>query len=42
MAVSSSGLGRGPLTAETRVRFPDPLQLKRRVFFTLAFLISLL
>ena len=26
MALSSSGLGRGPLTAETRVRFPYALQ----------------
>ena len=25
MALSSSGLGRGPLTAETRVRFPYAL-----------------
>lgn len=28
MAVSSSGLGRGPLTAETRVRFPVPLLIR--------------
>lgn len=28
MAVSSSGLGRGPLTAETRVRVPVPLLQK--------------
>ena len=27
-AHSSSGLGRGPLTAETRVRFPDALRTK--------------
>ena len=28
MALSSSGLGRRPLTAETRVRVPDALQLE--------------
>ena len=31
MAHSSSGLGRGPLTAETRVRFPDALHKQRRM-----------
>lgn len=30
MAVSSSGLGRGPLTAETRVRVPVPLLLRAK------------
>lgn len=29
MALSSSGLGRRPLTAETRVRVPDALLTKR-------------
>ena len=37
---SSSGLGRRPLTAETRVRSPDALQKKPADSFRLAFLFS--